>query len=183
MVAFVVLFLAALSRFFPHALHGVGLNFTAVGGGLLFFGARRPRWQAAFAAGVMALTDVYLTIVVYDYPFHVHDYLITWVWYAGVCLLASSVLQRVSVPRVITAVFCSATSFFLLSNFAVWMDSSRYTHDVAGLGTCYVAAVPFYANDLVSTGLTVAVLFALPHLATRLVALWREAVEQQQPLA
>ena len=46
MIAYIVLILAALSRLIPHALHGTGLNFTAVGAGLLFFGSRRPRWQA-----------------------------------------------------------------------------------------------------------------------------------------
>src|ERR1700734_2802519 len=100
MIAYIVLILAALSRLIPHAMHGVGLNFTAVGAGLLFFGSRRPRWQAGIAAAVMALTDIYLTKVVYAFPFHISDYLVTWVWYVAVCLIGSELLRKVTVLRV-----------------------------------------------------------------------------------
>jgi hypothetical protein len=168
MIAYLVLILAALSRLLPHAFHGTGLNFTAVGAGLLFFGSRRPRWQAVIAAAIMALTDIYLTRVVYGFPFHVRGYLITWAWYAAVCLLASGLLRKVTVLRVIAGVLASATSFFLLSNFAVWIGSGMYPHSVAGLIACYVAALPFYANDLVSTLLVAGVLFGLPALARKI---------------
>lgn len=40
MIAYIILILAALSRLVPHALHGTGMNFTAAGAGLLFFGSR-----------------------------------------------------------------------------------------------------------------------------------------------
>ena len=182
MIAYLTLLLAALSRLMPHALHGVGLNFTAVGGGLLFFGARRSRWEAAFAAGLMALTDVYLTRCVYGLPFHVRDYALTWLWYAAVCLLATGLLRRITLLRVVAGVFASATSFFVLSNFAVWMMGGLYPHTTAGLMSCFGLALPFYANDLVSTGLTAAVLFGLPVLASRLVTLWQRTADGPQAL-
>ena len=121
MTAFLVLLLAALSRLFPHLMHGTGYNFTAVGGGLLFFGSRRPRWQALIAVAVLALTDVYLTTQVYGYAFHVRSYLVTWAWYGAVCLMGSALLRKVTVLRVVAGVLASATSFFLLSNFMVWV--------------------------------------------------------------
>ena len=136
MLAFAILLLAALSRLLPHAFHAVGVNFTAVGAGLLFFGARRPRWQAALAAAVMALTDVYLTTVDYGLHFQVSHYLITWAWYAAVCLLGSSLLRKVTPLRVLAGVLASSTSFFLLSNFAVWAGSGMYPHTSAGLVSC-----------------------------------------------
>jgi hypothetical protein len=182
MLAYLVLLLAAVSRLLPHALHGVGLNFTAVGGGLLFFGARRSRWQAGIAAGVMALTDIYLTCCVYNARFHAADYLITWAWYAGVCLLASGLLRRITPLRVVAGVLCSATSFFVLSDLAVWVTSSMYPHTAHGLAECFWLALPFYANDLVSTALTATVLFGLPVVAARLVTVWRESTQAHQPL-
>ena len=180
MLAYLVLIFAALSRFLPHSLHGIGLNFTAVGGGLLFFGSHRSRPQALIAAGVMALTDVYLTRVIYGYPFHVGSYVVTWAWYVGVCLLGSGLLKQVTALRVSAAVLTSATSFFLLSNFAVWFEGSMYPHSLAGLTGCFAAAIPFYANDLVSTGLTAGVLFGLPVVATQVVGAWRDAVVSNQ---
>lgn len=179
MIAYLVLILAALSRLVPHALHGTGLNITAVGGGLLFFGSRRPRWQALVAAALMALTDVYLTRVVYGYPFHVRAYLVTWLWYAAVCFIGSSLIRRVTALRVGVAVVASATGFFLLSNFVVWLGGAMYPHSLSGLLSCYEAGLPFYGNDLVSTALTATVLFGLPVAAAQLVSMVQTASEQK----
>ncbi|MFC6646704.1 DUF6580 family putative transport protein [Granulicella cerasi] len=164
MLAFIILFLAALSRFLPHSAHGTAVNFTAVGAGLLFFGSRRPRWEAIVAVAVMAVTDAILTRVVYEYPFHIRGYIVTWCWYAAVCLIGSALLRKVTALRVVAGVLASATGFFLLSNFVVWVSSGMYAHTAAGLGDCYAAAVPFYVNDLISTAIFAAAFFGLPAL-------------------
>lgn len=183
MIAYLVLLFAALSRFFPHAFHGVGLNLTAVSGGLLFFGSRRPRREAAAAVLVLALTDVYLTRMVYGFPFHLTAYLPTWTWYAAVSLLGAGLLSRVTVLRVVAAVLASATGFFLLSNAVVWAGGGMYPHNAGGLLTCYEAALPFYGNDLVSTALTCGMLFGLPVLARSLHRMIEVAHQGNQPLA
>jgi hypothetical protein len=75
---------------------------------------------------------------------------------------------------VVGGVLASATSFFLLSNLAVWASSASfgaaamYPHTLSGLGVCYAAALPFYGNDLLSTGLFAAAFFGLPVLVKRL---------------
>jgi hypothetical protein len=112
--------------------------------------------------------DVYLTTQVYHYPFHVSGYLVTWAWYGAVCLMGSALLRKVTALRVLAGVFASATSFFLLSNFVVWAGAHMYAHSVAGLVSCYVLALPFYGNDLLSTALVASVLFGLPMLAAKL---------------
>jgi hypothetical protein len=68
----------------------------------------------------------------------------------------------------VAGVLASATSFFLLSNFVVWVGSGMYPHSTSGLVACYAAALPFYANDLISTGVLSAALFGLPALAAKL---------------
>ena len=168
MLAYLVLLVALLSRLLPPVLHLTPMNFTAVGGSLLFFGARRPRWQSAIAVAALMVTDYMLTVYAYHYAFHVRSYVVTWLWYAGVCLLGSGLLRRATALRVLAGAAGSATSFFLLSNFVVWMGN-MYPHSVTGLGACYVAALPFYRNDLVSTGLVAGVLFGLPVLFARMV--------------
>lgn len=172
MIATLVLLLAALSRLLPHFFHGIAYNVTAVGAGLLFFGSRRPRWQAVLAVAVMALMDVFLTIKVYGYAFHVSEYVMTWAWYGAVCLTGSVLLRKVTALRVMGGVLASATSFFVLSNFVVWAASSAegvrlYPHSAAGLASCYAAGLPFYGNDLISTGAFAAVFFGVPVLMTR----------------
>ncbi len=176
MYAYLALLLAILSRILPHAFHATSVNFTAVGGSLLFFGSRRSRWQALVAVVAMAMTDFYLTVYAYGFPFHLRGYVVTWAWYGAVCLLGHALLaHKRSALRVGGAVLASSTSFFVLSNFMVWMGGGLYPHNAAGLGACYVAAVPFYANDLMSTAVTAGALFGLPVLAAAIAQSLRGA--------
>jgi hypothetical protein len=191
MSAYLALLFAVLSRILPHSFHAVSLNFTAVGGSLLFFGSKltgRGRWQAIFAILALAATDFYLTVYAFNFPFHVTAYLATWAWYGAICLLGSGLLAKnASGIRVTAGVLASATSFFLLSNFMVWAagltGSSMYPPTAAGLAACYVAAIPFYANDLISTAVVAGALFGLPALAQNIAETLRDAQNSSQPLA
>lgn len=184
MAAYLVLLLAVLSRILPHAFNATSVGFTAVGGGLLFFGARRSRWQTVIAVLALIATDYYLTVFAFGYAFHASAYLVTWGWYAAVCLMGHQILsKKASALRVVGAVMASATSFFVLSNLAVWMGSLMYPHTAAGLAACYVAAVPFYANDAISTAITAGAFFGLPVLASNIVKSLREAQSDHLPLA
>ena len=168
MAAYLLIVLAVLSRVIPHAW----MNFTAVGAGLLYFGARRPLREIALPVLSLMATDYYLTVFAYRYPWHTSAYLITWVWYAAVVVLGWILLRlQVTVARVIGATVLASTSFFLVSNYAVWVGRTMYPHTMAGLGACYLAGLPFYRNDVLSTGLITGLAFGLPILAKRLVEL------------
>jgi hypothetical protein len=189
MSAYLVLLLAVLSRVLPHAFHAVNWNFTALGGGLLFFGSRmnasHPAARLASALAVLIATDYYLTVFAYQSPFHLGDYLVTWLWYALVCLLGMGLLQKPTILRVAAGVLATSTSFFILVDFAVWAwgPLHLYPHTLAGLQACFVAALPFYRNDLASTAITAGALFGLPALAAKIAETLRAAQHNNQPLA
>lgn len=165
MGAYLLILLAVLSRVVPHAW----MNFTAVGAGLLYFGARRPLREAIWPVLALMGTDVYLTIGFYHYAWHTSGYLITWAWYAAVLVLGRILLSgHMNVTRVIGAPVIASTSFFLISNYAVWIGSVMYPHTLAGLDACYAAALPFYRNDVLSTTLITGLAFGLPMMARRL---------------
>jgi len=44
----------------------------------------------------------------------------------------------------------SALIFFIVSNFGVWVTGG-YVFDFNGLLSCYIAAIPFFKNTLIST--------------------------------
>ena len=166
MSAYLLLLLAVISRVAPHP---AWLNFTAVGGSLLYFGARRPLWQLVIPVALLAGADYYLTVFAYGYPFHAASYLVTWLWYAAIVALGAGMLKgSASIGRVLGASVLSATSFFLLSNFAVWAVSAMYPRNPGGLAACYLAGLPFYRNDLISTALVATVAFGAPQLISRL---------------
>jgi hypothetical protein len=165
MIAYLLLLVAVLTRVLPHA----GLwNFTAVGGALLYFGARRPLREMAVPLVTLMATDFWLTTHVYHYAFAWAAYGVTWAWYGGAMVLGRGLLQhRTTVLRVSAGALLAPTSFFLLSNFAVWPGSDMYPHTLSGLLTCYMAGVPFYRNDLASTAIVCALAFGAPVLLRR----------------
>jgi hypothetical protein len=180
MPAYLLLVLAILTRVLPH--HDL-LNFTAVGGALLYFGARRS-WREMLAplAALMA-TDYFLTVYSYHYAFAWKDYVTSWAWAVAVMALGSILLKsKTTWLRLGAAVVLGPTSFFLISNYAVWVVSSHatplatdmYSHSFSGLIACYAAGLPFYRNDLVSTAIIAGLAFGVPVLV-RKARLQREA--------
>ncbi len=159
-------YLLTLFGVLGHAIPHPGLPFTAVGGSLLYFGARRPLWQAIFPVAALAASDYYLTTHVYSFPFVVQGYLLTWAWYAAVIVLGAILLRKsTTVARVTSGILLTSTSFFIASNYAVWVGQvNMYPHTVAGLMTCYVAGLPFYGYDLVSTAIVAGLAFGIPQL-------------------
>ena len=166
MAAYLLVIAAVLSRVLPHPW----LNFTAVGGSLLYFGARRPLRQMWIPVLALAATDYYLTTYFYNYPFHATDYFLTWGWYAAVVILGYFLLShKTSVARVGAGVLIAPTSFFLITNFAAWAGMPQiYPRSLAGLGLSYAAGLPFYRNDLLSTTIVAGLAFGLPAMVRML---------------
>ena len=185
MPAYLLLLAALLSRVIPHS---AWFGFTAVGGALLYFGAKRSWREMLLPIAALAAVDYYLTTHVYNYDFVWQSYLVTWVWYAAAIVLGSILLaRRVSVLRVASATLLGPTSFFLASNYAVWAGShtpgagGMYAPTFGGLMTCLAAGLPFYGRDLVSTGLVLTLAFGVP-VAVRRYLESREASPTQQGL-
>ena len=176
MAAFLLIAVAVLSRVVPHP---GWLNFTAVGGALLYFGARRPLREMWIPLLALMATDYYLTVFFYSYPFHLSGYLVTWAWEAGVIVLGRILLARkTSVARVVSGVVLAPTSFYVIINFACWVGMPQlYPRSLAGLGLSYVAGLPFYRNDLLSTTIVAGLAFGMPAVAHMLAQHSRSRVE------
>jgi hypothetical protein len=168
MPAYLLLLAAVLSRVIPHA---PWFNFTAVGGALLYFGARRPLREMLAPLAALIATDVFLTLLIYHYAFRWQFYVLTWTWYAAAIVLGRILLSgRITLPRFAAAVILGPTSFFLLSNFSEWLLGTLYPRTGAGLLACYTAALPFHGleNDLLSTTVVAGLAFGVPVLLRRL---------------
>lgn len=166
MAAYLLILVAVLSRIVPHA---GWYGFTAVGGALLYFGARRSWREMLAPLAALVATDYFLTVFSYHYPFRTDAYLPTWIWYVAAMVLGQILLSsRTTWLRFGAAVILGPTSFFLLSNFAVWTSSVIYPHTAGGLVTCYIAGLPFYGNDVASTTIVAGLAFGIPVLVRRM---------------
>ena len=162
MLAYLFVVLAVAVRFIPHPF-----AFTPVAAALLFFGARGSRRQAWIPVLLLIGSDLVLTSVLYRYPLR-PDQLIIWAWYAAMVLLGGMLRQNAGPARVVGASLTAAVSFFLASNFAVWLGWTMYPMTLGGLADCYLAAIPFFRNELVSDVLFTAAMFSIPALQRKL---------------
>jgi len=124
-------------------------NFIPVFSCLLFFGAVRPKREFAVPFLGLVGVDIFLTTHRYGYALTA-DQALTWVWYLAALFLGAAMLRSISAPRVIGASLAASVSFFLASNFAVWAAWGMYPKTLGGLGACYIAAVPFFRNSVVT---------------------------------
>jgi len=150
--------LGVATRVLPHEP-----NVTAVVAISLFAGFFMRR--ASFAIGVplvsMLISDVVLGAYDYRTMALVYASLLAPIFYRAV------LKKRLSLSTVGAGVLGSSTLFFVVTNFAVWLFSGMYSHDLAGLGECYVAAIPFFRNGLLGDLAWTAGLFGTYSLVTR----------------
>ena len=157
---------AAALRLVPHPP-----NFSPIDAMALFSGAYLGRRALAIAAPLAAL--LISDLVLGFYPGMMFQY-------AAVVLIAvlgSIALTRVGLARLAGATVASSLLFFTVSNFGVWLVGGIYPHTLAALGTCYVAAIPFFQNTIAGDLFYAALLFGGFALAEHFVPKLRAGPE------
>ena len=146
--------IAVLCRFVPH-VH----NFSPVYGALLFGGAHLRRRDAVwFPVTLLAASDVVLNSM-----YHVS---IGWLEivqmaaFASIALIGELLRDRTTWARLIGACVASSLSFYMISNFGVWLGWKSFPHTWTGLVQCYIAAIPWYRQTVVSTFVYAGLFFA-----------------------
>ena len=155
------------ARLIPYMLSGAGVevdpsfgwypwNFSPVLALCLFSGAAvRPRWaQVLVPLTPMLLSDLGIGLITgrWDWAFYP-----TQVWVYGSLVLCVAIgrglRERMRPPQLIAGGLASAVLFFLITNFAVWLNMGTYAPTWQGLMQCYVAAIPYFRNSLLGTAL------------------------------
>lgn len=153
-----IVLIATASRLIPHPP-----NFTPLAALALFAGSSFPQRRAALIVplGALILSDVFLGF--YEAaPF-------VYAGFALIVCLGFWVRREPSLWRI--AVGCSSGSvlFYLISNFGVWLTGNLYAKTWSGLIDCYVVAVPFFRNTILSDAFYCALLFGAMALLERSV--------------
>lgn len=149
--------LVALTRLLPHPPNFTPLLAIALFAGALF-ADRRLAVLVPLAA--LLLTDALL-------GWHA-----TWAFVYGSVALASllglwGLRNRRSVARVGGFALGGSVLFFVLTNLGVWLVQDLYPPTPAGLSACFLAAIPFFHNTLLSTLVYCVALFGGLALAER----------------
>lgn len=168
---------SALGRLVPHAP-----NVTPLGGSCLFAGSRiGGMWAYLLPLAVMIATDP----IVGHAGGAASGY--TWgspVIYAAFMInvwIGRRMVRKVTPVRVGAAAFLCSAQFFVLTNFAVWVEAILrhdpiYAANAGGLALCYVQALPFWGRTLAGDLLYSAAIFGLYELLVRKAAQGKEPV-------
>ena len=137
--------LAASTRLMPHPA-----NFAGIAAVALFGGALLPR--------AWALTLPLASMIVSDLIIGLHPLIFfTWGTFAAIAFLSSKYLRKVTAFSVVGASVGASLLFYLVTNFAVWLQGDMYPMTLQGLMHCYYMAIPFFRGtlfgDLVYSGL------------------------------
>mgnify|MGYP006162018717 FL=1 len=68
-----------------------------------------------------------------------------------VCYISYAKVIKFNYKNLFIYSFLGSMVFFLISNFGVWLSGNLYTPDLNGLINCYILAIPFFTNTLIST--------------------------------
>ena len=130
-----IFFALAASRFIPHPPNFtslIALSFYVP----LFLGKRFiPALLICFI-----ITDIFI-------GFHA---IVVFTWGSVIFISLTSYLFQKNIYMRIIGAGCGSLVFYIISNFGVWSFGS-YGYSFDGLLNCYIAAIPFYSNTLMST--------------------------------
>ena len=161
-IVFATLTRVAIPPFFGHLP-----NFSALDALALFCGAFCSRRSSAIALAVVSvwLGDLLITksftgqwTMFYEGCFWQYG------CYALITLLGSRTQRTCTGYIVPLMALTSAVLYFVISNFGVWFSGILYPQTLDGLIACYVAAIPFFKNSLVSDLVFSGVLFGAMQL-------------------
>ena len=155
-----------VSRLLPHPSNAV-----AIGAIALYAGARLPRrWALVIPLAIFVASDLILSAYTWKaFQFYPVSQLTTYATFTVVALVGGLVPKHPGAAVRLSMSVAASTLFFLVSNFAVWLDGSGYSYgrDLSGLVNCYVLAVPFFWNSLAADLVGTTVLFGLDGLFNR----------------
>jgi hypothetical protein len=139
---------AAALRLVPHPP-----NFSPIDAMALFSGAYLGRRWVAFAAPLAALFLSDLVLGFY------HGMATVYATVALIVAIGWSLSSRRSPLRIAGAAVAGSVTFFLITNFGMWLFSGFYPLTSAGLAACYVAAIPFFQTTVAADLVYAALLF------------------------
>lgn len=159
-----VVLVAAFVRLLP-----LPPNFSPIAALALFAGFSFRHRTVAFALPLVAL-------LLSDLMIGLHG--LMWATYLGFALI-TALGQFLRGSQGVGLKALGATTgtllFFVITNFAVWLQSGMYEKTSAGLTACYIAALPFLDNALAGDLIFTAVLFG----GWALVEKWVPALSEQ----
>jgi hypothetical protein len=158
-------------------------NLEPIGAAALFGGALLSSKLLKYIIPLVALFigDLIIALIAPSFSAHLFSptFIAIYIAFMATVLVGQKLIgQNPKMKNVLGGAVLSSIVFFLVTNFAVWIDPTfaLYPKNAAGLGACYIAGLPFYKMTLVSNVVLSAVVFGA-------YAYYRKQLESKQVVA
>lgn len=147
-VAFFLLAFAVLSRLIPFLP-----NFSPILAISLFAGVYfSNRWVAfLLPVAIMLVSDLFIGF---------HELVpVVYGLFVLFAFVGTYLKERLNVISLAATGLIGSFTFFMVTNFFLWLTSGMYPLDGSGLITCYLAAIPFFHYSLLGDAVYIPLLF------------------------
>lgn len=128
------------SRLIPHPPNFTPIISVALMSGLLF-----KKINVSFLILLMAMLISDVFIGFYENMIFVYLSL------AIITYVSYQIALKINFINLFLFSTLSALIFYFISNFGVWLQGNFYEKNLTGLFQCYIFAIPFFKNTLIST--------------------------------
>ena len=142
-----IIFLVSLTRLVPHLP-----NFTPILALAIFGGAYLPNRIIALSIPILAM---FLSDLIIGFHSQIYAVYVTII----VLSLLGNTIKTKNIKNLAITGFAGSLIFFMITNFSVWLSDGLYPLTIDGLLQCYIMAIPFFHNTLISTLLFLGILF------------------------
>lgn len=148
-----ILLLAIIFLRFSACINTHLFNFSPLDALAIFSGAilANPLLRLVAPALIAFTSDIFINFI---YQSHLSLFYAGCYWqyiaYFVIAFVASFYAKKFKFSVLPLYAGFSSLIFFVISNFGVWFSTLLYPHTLNGLFECYVAAIPFYKNTLLS---------------------------------
>lgn len=150
-----LILITALSRLLPHPPNATPMIALALFGGA-YFNSKKQAFLVPLVA--MLLSDIGLDLL-YGYTFFTPMRIVVYSCFVLITAMGFLLKNRVRIMPVLSTSFLGSLLFFIISNFGVWQSGRLYSYDINGLVTCYMAAIPYFNNMVLSSFIYSGILF------------------------
>ena len=154
------------------------ISLLLIGTSLLRFIPHPPNMTPIIAIGILSVTCFQSRLFQFGFPLFIMiitDAIIGFhtlipVVYLSIIVASLSGFILKHKYSIINGLGCSLLSsilFFTISNFGVWAIGNLYPKTLTGLIHCYIAAIPFFHNTVISTSVIIIAILSTTKLLER----------------
>ena len=135
-----LILILTFSRLIPHPPNFTPIIAMAIMSGYFFRNIYLSLFVMLFS---MLLADVFIGFYYNMIFVYLTLFLITFIFF--------NISNKINSKNLLICSLTGSLVFFIFSNFGVWFLGSLYEKSLTGLVECYILAIPFFLNTLLST--------------------------------